>query len=280
MAKTHAQTVRERSPAPHPTASMARPSTPSSRALSRAVVPRVARPRAIAALVRASAVSPAYDAVVRARVDALAASIARAPGRQRFVAIAGPPGGGKSTLAEAVRDAYNARVGRDDACVVVPMDGFHYSLAYLDAQPDARELRRRRGAPWTFDAEAFVRCVRELRANGRGDVPTFDHATHDPVPGGLRVERANEVVLVEGNYLLLPERPWADLVEEKAYDETWFVDTDVDEAMRRVTERHVRVGRTEAEARTRAETNDGPNARLIVEKCRSLADVLIPSVRR
>ena len=161
---------------------------------------RAPRPRAT---LSPSSSSIAYADVVRERVDALLATRAQKQ-KQLLVAVAGPPGWGKSTLAEAVRDAYNARRGRPDACVVVPMDGFHYSLEELDARPDALELRRRRGAPWTFDAHAFAKCVRELRERGFGDVPTFDHATHDPEPGGLRVVLENEVLLVEGNYVLLP----------------------------------------------------------------------------
>lgn len=234
------------------------------------------RSRATRARASSSSPAPAHDDIVRARVDALLASIAADPDAQRFVAIAGPPGGGKSTFATDVCAGVNAASTDGDACVVVPMDGFHFPLAVLDARSDAEHARARRGAPFTFDADAFVRCVRELRARGCGDVPTFDHAIHDPVEGGCRVERSHRIVLIEGNYLLLPERPWVDLVEEGVYDETWFVDTDVDEAMRRIEARHVSVGRTPEEAKRRAESNDRLNANLVVEKCRGLADVLIP----
>ena len=116
------------------------------------------------------------------------------------------------------------------------------------------------------------------RSRGYGEIPTFEHATHDPVEGGGRVERRHETVLIEGNYVLLPERPWRDLVDENVFDETWFVDTDVEEAMRRIIQRHVAVGRSEEEARMRAESNDALNARLVVQQCRTLADVLIPCV--
>ena len=240
-------------------------------------VPRARERRSRATRARASSSNaPSHADIVRARVDALLVAIDAEPDVQRFVAIAGPPGGGKSTFADDVCAGVNAASTGEDACVVVPMDGFHFPLAVLDARSDAEHARARRGAPFTFDADAFVRCVRELRARGCGDVPTFDHAIHDPVPGGCRVKRSHRVVLIEGNYLLLPDRPWVDLVEEKAYEETWFVDTDVDEAMRRIEARHVRVGRTPEEAKRRVESNDRLNANLVVEKCRGLADVLIP----
>jgi len=215
--------------------------------------------------------------VVEERRDALLRAYFNDPSRQRFIAIAGPPGGGKSTFAEAVCASVNAST-QGDLAVVVPMDGFHYSLKQLDAFADPGFARTRRGAPFTFDAEAFVRCIKMLKVRGSGDVPTFDHAVHDPVAGGCRVLATHKIILIEGNYLLLPETPWRALVDEKVYDETWFVDTDVEEAMRRVEERHTRVGRTRTEAKARVDTNDRLNAELVVLRSRSLADVLIPTV--
>ena len=202
---------------PHSTRTMSSPRAPASpfldrdRSLMPANVDLERRGRA------SSSNAPSHADIVALRVDALLVAIDAEPDVQRFVAIAGPPGG-KSTFADDVRRRGNAASTGEDACVVVPMDGFHFPLAVLDARSDAEHARARRGAPFTFDADAFVRCVRELRARGCGDVPTFDHAIHDPVPGGCRVKRSHRVVLIEGNYLLLPDRPWVDLVEEKAYE--------------------------------------------------------------
>lgn len=82
--------------------------------------------------------------------------------------------------------------------VVVPMDGFHYTKAQLAAFPDPSAAFARRGAHWTFDAAAFVACVRCIRQSGASAVPSFDHAIGDPVEGDIRVEPGNKVVLVEG----------------------------------------------------------------------------------
>lgn len=81
------------------------------------------------------------------------------------------------------------------------------------------EALARRGAHWTFDAEAFVRCVRAVReapvgaaaaaagggAEGGIPVPTFAHGVGDPVQGGVTVMPHHQIVLVEGSYLLLGE---------------------------------------------------------------------------
>lgn len=59
---------------------------------------------------------------------------------------------------------------------------YHFYRRELDALPDPAEAHRRRGAPWTFDAAAFVAAVRAARAGSRVSVPSFDHAAGDPVP--------------------------------------------------------------------------------------------------
>lgn len=82
------------------------------------------------------------------------------------------------------------------------------------------EAFARRGAPFTFDARRFVESVAELRASAAADIslPGFDHAIKDPVEKEIVVEASAKVVLLEGNYVLLDEKPWdqiADMVDER-----------------------------------------------------------------
>ena len=46
---------------------------------------------------------------------------------------------------------------------VVPMDGYHYYRKELDTFPDAAEAHRRRGAPFTFNANRFATELRQGR---------------------------------------------------------------------------------------------------------------------
>ena len=149
-----------------------------------------------------------------------------------FVGIAGAPGSGKSTLARLVRDRVNAAAG-DDVAVVFPMDGFHYYMKDLRSNkdglfPDEHEAVTRRGSPFTFDAERFVARVAAARsASGDDDVtrvPAFDHAVHDPTENAIEIKGSHKIVLVEGNYVLLPDDPWRTLRDENVLDESWFVD--------------------------------------------------------
>jgi pantothenate kinase len=113
-----------------------------------------------------------------------------------------------------VCERLNAAAGSDVA-VVFPMDGFHYYRKQLDAMPDQEEARKRRGSPFTFDAEAFVARVRAAKLNGSNQpwlptptptmVPAFDHEVHDPEEDAITILPSHKVILVEGNYLLLPE---------------------------------------------------------------------------
>merc|ERR1712216_1000632 len=121
------------------------------------------------------------------------------------------------------------------SCLVLPMDGFHLSMAELRALPDAAEAIYRRGAPDTFDAEALHAALRAVRdEDGPPDVyfPGFDHAAGDPVPCSYCFNRGHHRVLVmEGNYLLLEDGKW--LGTSSLFDYKIFIEADVDAAISR-----------------------------------------------
>src|SRR6059058_4362373 len=100
------------------------------------------------------------------------------PGQRRILGIAGPPGGGKSTVARAVVAALG------DAARLVPMDGFHLAQAEL-----VRLGRRERmGAPDTFDAAGYAALLRRL--HGEEPVvyaPEFRREIEEPIAGAIAV---------------------------------------------------------------------------------------------
>ena len=197
--------------------------------------------------------------------------------RQRhLIGIAGPPGGGKTTLAALVQSRVNEMEGRT-VCVTLPMDGFHLHKARLDAMHNRKEAYDRRGCPWTFDAQAFVSCVRKAKEISEAplSVPSFDHAVGDPCEGDIRILSSHRIVLVEGNYVLLEDEPWAALKRE-CFDDTWFVDINIEEAMERVFQRQVSIGLKPEESRARIAGNDRLNAEIIF-KSRGSAKILVPS---
>jgi len=195
------------------------------------------------------------------------------PGASRaLIALAGLPGSGKSTLAARLAAEVNAIAG-GDAVVALGMDGFHLPKAALRRMPDPEAAFARRGAPWTFDAPALVARLRDLKdAAGRAPVgwPDFQHEIGDPVEDAVAVGPETRLVLVEGLYLLLPESGWEEL--GPLWDERWYLDTPLDIALTRLTDRHRAAwGLTQEEAERRVDANDRLNAE-IVARTQSLAD--------
>lgn len=173
----------------------------------------------------------------------------------RFVlGIVGPPGAGKSTLAERLRDVLSEG-GR--VAVVAPMDGFHRSNAELDEMG----ARARKGEPDTFDAEGYVAALRQVRERqARVEWPTFSRVTDEPVPGGVVIED-EPIVITEGNYLLLDEGPWKDV--RGLLDEVWFFDVPDDILVPRLLERFLAGGRSRVEAEAKISQSDLRNAALV-----------------
>ena len=96
--------------------------------------------------------------------------------RRFILGIAGPPAAGKSTLAEALREALNRRGvpggGEGAIAAIAPLDGHHYDDRVLLP----RGHRPRKGAPFTFDAAGYAAMLERLAAPSREAVaiPVFD----------------------------------------------------------------------------------------------------------
>jgi pantothenate kinase len=208
---------------------------------------------------------------VRPGLDELAgrALALTSPGRRAIVAIAGSPGAGKTTLARAVVARANELAGEGTAAFV-PMDGFHLANATLD------ELGRhdRKGALDTFDGWGFLALVRRLRAETDHVVyaPTFERTVDEGVASALAVHPSASLVVLEGNYLLVDEGPWALLRAE--FDEAWFCATPETERFERLVDRHVSFGRAPEAASAWASEVDGRNA-LLIEATRDRADLIV-----
>ncbi|WFD34111.1 hypothetical protein MCUN1_000943 [Malassezia cuniculi] len=177
--------------------------------------------------------------------------------RRLLVGISGIPGAGKSTLAHAVA-AELAKCGIKAA--VVGMDGWHYSRAQLDTFADPAHAHARRGAAFTFDADAFVAFVTALRKPGwhRLTAPSFSHADKDPIADAIEITD-ERIILVEGLYCNLSVPPWNQAAE--LWDVRWLVSTTKETARERLISRHVASGITNNahEAAERADGNDLPN---------------------
>jgi pantothenate kinase len=128
-------------------------------------------------------------------------------GNRVIAAVAGPPGAGKSTLAEKLVEALNAH--DPGSAAVLPMDGYHYDDMLLVP----RGLRPRKGAPETFDAAGFAHMLKRLRQNAEPEiaVPVFDRSIEIARAGARMIPQSVRYIVAEGNYLLLNEGRWREL---------------------------------------------------------------------
>ncbi len=199
-----------------------------------------------------------------ARTDArsLAARLAALPPGRHLIGIAGAPASGKSTLAEGLAATLNA--ARPGRAAVLPMDGYHYDDRVLDA----RGHRARKGAPHTFDVGGLRQMLLRLRARDEATVaiPVFDRDIEIARAGAALIPREVEIVIAEGNYLLLDRDPWRGL--DGLFDLTVLVDTPEAELRRRLAARWEGYALTAEEVRARLEENDLPNGRLVREASR------------
>ena len=185
-------------------------------------------------------------------------------GERRILGLVGAPGAGKSTLAHALAKQW------PNAIQVVPMDGFH--LANIELERLGR--KQRKGAPDTFDAFGFIALLKRLRTQNPDEVvyaPSYERSLEEGVAGAIAVEPTTQLIVVEGNYLLLSDSPWNQV--QALLDETWFVDVPLELRIGRLTQRHQQFGRNVQEAADWVQHTDEPNARRI-EAERAKADLM------
>lgn len=177
----------------------------------------------------------------------------KAGGRRIAIGLAGGPGVGKSTLAAELVAALN--VTAPGSAALVAMDGFHMKHAKLEAmgQTDFK------GAPHTFEGAAFVAFLGALKAaTAPVSGPGYSRKIEDTVEDAFTVAPEVQVLVVEGNYLLLGDAPWDDV--KPLLDFSAFITVPREMVRARLMKRHGEEGLfTEERNRAHIERNDLPN---------------------
>jgi pantothenate kinase len=191
-----------------------------------------------------------------------------AEGRRIAIGLAGGPGTGKSTLAAELVTMLNAT--HPGIAALVPMDGFHIKHAKLEAmgQVDFK------GAPHTFEGAEFVTFLHHLKtAREPVSGPGYSRKIEDTVDNAFTVPAEVRILIVEGNYLLLTDGPWAAV--KPALDYAVFIHVPRDLVKARLLRRHGEEGLfTEERNRAHIERNDLPNYDLVLQS-QDRADVVI-----
>lgn len=173
------------------------------------------------------------------------------------MAVAGPPGAGKSTFAANLACALQ-RAGNSAA--VVPMDGFHLDNRILEA----KGTLNRKGAPETFDSMGFVHLVGRISSGEHVYYPIFDRDRDTSISGAAELCPETDFVIFEGNYLLCDVAPWDRL--RPLWSFSIFLDPGWDTIGRRLLSRWTDQGLSEPDARRRRDENDKPNALFVANR--------------
>lgn len=183
-----------------------------------------------------------------------------------LVMLAAPPGTGKSTLVSFLE--YLAKTVIPDKRVQsIGMDGFHHRQDYLlthtiEMNGEQIPMVRIKGAPITFNLEALQAKIEEVTENHICNWPHYDRQRHDPVDDAITIDA--DIILLEGNYLLLNMDGWRDL--SRFADYTIALTADAEMLRERLILRKMKTGMTREDAERFVEYSDMPNVRLCLEK--------------
>lgn len=189
----------------------------------------------------------------------------REKGRRILVMLAAPPAAGKSTLASFL--SHLSQTTPDLTPVtVIGMDGFHRYQDHLLSHYTIRDgkeipLVKIKGAPITFDLDRFTAFVARAASGEVMGWPQYDRMLHNPVEDAIRVE--GDIVLLEGNYLLLDCPGWREL--HKYADLTIRITAEESSLRRRLIDRKCASGTPYDEAVEFVEFSDLANARLCLQ---------------
>lgn len=208
-------------------------------------------------------------------LEDLGKSICENRNGRKVILLSGFPGSGKLSISRQVVEILKKQNVKS---AILPQDGFHLYRSELANLANAKEAFIRRGAPFTFNAERLVNTVQKLNSEkwNRQTIkaPSFDHKLKDPVEDDILITPDTDIVIIEGNYVLLKEHPWCEL--KNFADESWFVTANKNVIRERLIRRHLEAGiaESEQEAIERADGSDLVNAKYI--KLNSIKpDVLI-----
>jgi len=183
---------------------------------------------------------------------------ARAASRRILIGISGPPGAGKSTCASGLALMLNC--AQHCRAAVIAMDGYHYDDAVLRT----RDLYHCKGAQETFDVGGLHQMLKRLRRNVEPEiaVPVFDRDLEISRSAAKTIEKNVNVVIVEGNYLLLNHAPWHDLAP--LFDVTAMIRIPEDVLRERLVRRWQTHGVAKEQILAKVDANDLPNGRVVL----------------
>lgn len=180
-----------------------------------------------------------------------------------FVFLSAPAGCGKTTLALFL-EALSKDIAEVETIQAIGMDGFHYPNAYLEAHTFEEDgiivpLRKRKGNFATFDKESLKKKIIEGKTCDNF-WPIYSREIHDPIQDKIQLNK--NIILMEGNYLLLNKYGWEDLITYS--DDHLFITCDEAMLKERLIGRKIAGGHSVEEANAFYEDSDKKNVQMIL----------------
>ena len=186
--------------------------------------------------------------------------------RRILVMLAAPPATGKSTLVSFLEHLARSVIP-EKRLQAVGMDGFHLRQEYLlthtvEVDEKSVPMASIKGAPITFDLQTLRAKIEEAAQGKSRKWPHYDRQLHDPVDDAITIDA--DIVLIEGNYLLLDADGWRDL--SRYADYTISLTADEEMLRRRLIRRKMKTGMSREDAERFVETSDMHNVRVCLDK--------------
>lgn len=192
------------------------------------------------------------------------ANMQKKAGRRILVMLAAPPAAGKSTMVSFLQDLAGS-MGLE--LTAIGMDGFHRYQDYLlshtvELDGEIVPMVKVKGSPISFDLTKLRERIERLLREDECPWPHYDRKLHNPVESAVKV--TGDIVLLEGNYLLLDEPGWREL--KSLADYTIFVAAEEADVKERLVSRKAASGMPREEAERFVERSDLRNVRLCLQK--------------
>lgn len=187
--------------------------------------------------------------------------------KRYFVALAGPPASGKSTISEKLNKDL---IKKGISSGILQMDGFHFDDSILLL----KKLLSKKGSPETFDVMGLKNFLVRLRHEDELVVPVFDRSLELSRSSAVIISKQTKLIIIEGNYLLLKSHPWHHLKE--FFDSSIMINCDEKTLEQRLIKRWKGLNYSNEEIHQKVYKNDLPNA-LNVMKNSSKSDFILDS---